>query len=478
MLPEIIKKIYVINLKSCIDRKKHIIEEFKNIGVQNYDFFDAIEKNSNEVIEKMKSGYVKKFPPCFRCQNNLCNCDNNVLINSQVGNWCSFIKIMNEIKEKEYEPEDMIMICEDDLKFKDNSITNFNLMINLLNFDKYNIKLNKPILIRVEDREKNREFLSTQELKMVKKKSMSNACFIINKLFAETFIKNLPKINTTSDIFIHYVLPKRDKSIQHFTIIPSLVYQLSDHKDAVFTSEIHPKGINEEDRIRKSNHIKKIIYKKFLCIGHPRCGTTTISAYFSQMGYDVKHQNMGKDGVSSWMLAVNSNGYPWGNIQTRKKYYFENIIHIIRNPFDAIPSIILENKYSPGNKSYNFRKFHINKETKNELPKSSLLQESQLTVLEELELAIKTFLYWNKICDNQRPNVVCKIEDIKPIEKFNKNNIKLNTIKKNCNKLYNGKSYKKPVISNDIYNKIDDSLKKELIKFCNRHKYENNIIKI
>ena len=59
---------------------------------------------------------------------------------------------------------------------------------------------------------------------------------------------------------------------------PAPVYQLSDHKDAIFTSEIHPKGINEEDRIRKSNHIKKIIYKKFLCIGHPRCGN---NYYFS-----------------------------------------------------------------------------------------------------------------------------------------------------------------------------------------------------
>ena len=39
MFPEIIKKIYVINLKSCVDRKKHIIEEFKNVGIENYDFF-------------------------------------------------------------------------------------------------------------------------------------------------------------------------------------------------------------------------------------------------------------------------------------------------------------------------------------------------------------------------------------------------------------------------------------------------------
>ena len=60
------------------------------------------------------------------------------------------------------------------------------------------------------------------------------------------------------------------------------------------------------------------------------------------------------------------------------------------------------------------------------------------------------------------------------IEEFKK----LKKIPKNSKKLYAGKIYKKPVISNDIYNKIDDSLKKELVAFCKRHKYEHSVIKI
>ena len=39
-----------------------------------------------------------------------------------------------------------------------------------------------------------------------------------------------------------------------------------------------------------------------------------------------------------------------------------------KNPFDAIPSIILENKYSPDNKSYRFRKKHIKKNLNIDLP--------------------------------------------------------------------------------------------------------------
>ena len=97
-----------------------------------------------------------------------------------------------------------------------------------------------------------------------------------------------------------------------------------------------------------------------MCIGHSRCGTTSIAYYLKQMGHDVRHENMGNDGVSSWMLAVRDDKYPWGNEKDKFRYYFKNIIHVLRNPFNAIPSIILEHKYSPDNKSYKFKK-HIKK---------------------------------------------------------------------------------------------------------------------
>ena len=130
-------------------------------------------------------------------------------------------------------------------------------------------------------------------------------------------------------------------------------------------------------------------HKKFLCIGHPRCGTTSISDYLNQMGYNVGHESMGCDGTSSWMLAVKDNNYPFGNIKTIEKYNFENIIHLVRNPFDAIPSIILENKYSPNNKSYNFRRKHINNVFDINLPEIDI---NTITLLEDIEIAIKTYI--------------------------------------------------------------------------------------
>ena len=40
-------------------------------------------------------------------------------------------------------------------------------------------------------------------------------------------------------------------------------------------------------------------------------------------------------------LTVNDN-YPWGDVQDKYRYYFENIIHVVRNPFEAIPESIFD----------------------------------------------------------------------------------------------------------------------------------------
>ena len=57
---DIIEKIFVINLEKCIDRKEHIIKEFKNYNIQNYEFFKATNADSEIVKDMMTNGFVKK----------------------------------------------------------------------------------------------------------------------------------------------------------------------------------------------------------------------------------------------------------------------------------------------------------------------------------------------------------------------------------------------------------------------------------
>ena len=53
-MEKLVSKIIVINLKKSIDRKEHIINEFKKIGIENYDIYTTIDKDSDEVTNIMR----------------------------------------------------------------------------------------------------------------------------------------------------------------------------------------------------------------------------------------------------------------------------------------------------------------------------------------------------------------------------------------------------------------------------------------
>jgi GR25 family glycosyltransferase involved in LPS biosynthesis len=237
---ELISKIYVINLERCKDRKQHIEDEFSRVGITNYEFIKAIDKTEQQVIDLMKSDFVYKGR-CFRCKRpRLCNCTGKKLIPGQIGNWCSFIKVMDKIIEDEQ--TGLIMICEDDIKFKEGSINIINNFITHENLaNKYKINFNEPIVIRLSNcYDRNfTEKLNIKNIKFNQNAVMSNPCFLINLEFAKIFKEKLKKIKTTSDIFIHSNLPLNIKIIQHFTFNKPLAYQLSFLKQySQFKSEI------------------------------------------------------------------------------------------------------------------------------------------------------------------------------------------------------------------------------------------------
>jgi GR25 family glycosyltransferase involved in LPS biosynthesis len=231
-----ISKIYIIHLSSCIKRKKHLEKELKRMDIQNYEIFEAIRWDSMEVNQKISSGFVKK-PPCFRCNSNNCDHKNKILQERQIGNWCSFINLMKKIGEEK--PPDLIMILEDDIKFADNYNIIMKKLLNENTFKQYDIDINKPLLIRLGGITFNSTIHpSMTNLKLIKTPTMSNPCFMINYKFAESFLSNLNEINTTSDIFIHKILPKMDTTIQDFTLIPQIAHELSYGPKAIFKSTI------------------------------------------------------------------------------------------------------------------------------------------------------------------------------------------------------------------------------------------------
>lgn len=242
---------YVINLESCPDRKEHIIEEFKRVGITNYEFFKATPMDSNEVADMFRSGFVKMCPPCFRCNRKECRCSNNALFRTQIGNWCSFINIMKDIIKNDR--KGLIMISEDDIKFRDGGKEYMDSLITDENFKKHGITYDKPILIRVEQK--------TQTGKgLVRTVTMGNPCFIINILYAQSFLRNLKKIVHTSDTYIHRMLPKIDTSIQNFGMAPGPVYELSFKPGSKFNSTVHPRNKRKHcKRVEAVNHFNMYI---------------------------------------------------------------------------------------------------------------------------------------------------------------------------------------------------------------------------
>ncbi len=251
--------IYTINLRQSADRRQHVIQEFKRMGVDNFEIFTATDKDSAEVKNLMRSKVVKKYPPCYSCGKYICLCKSNYLIAPQIGNWLSFIRVFKDMIDKNYQ---YALITEDDVKFSDLTEKVFNTLINLESFAANGIDINKPILIRFEKRNNIQDQHKPPTFKT--EKSMSNACFMVNKLFAESFIKHLTIIDRTSDMFIHYQILKLDPSIQHFSTSPMPAYQMSDNPQAIFYSEIQPRGIDQADLQRKKNHKFRIEYWEYL----------------------------------------------------------------------------------------------------------------------------------------------------------------------------------------------------------------------
>jgi GR25 family glycosyltransferase involved in LPS biosynthesis len=172
----IFENILCLSLKESMERRQHIESEFAAVGIKKYKIIDAINQNDPKVFEMYKNGLVKKFPPCFRCGKNECNCDNNVLIPQQVANFLSHRKIWGYILEKDFK---WALIVEDDIKFTDYYKNVLNDLKSKDYFSVYNIAKNSESLIRLgwaKSTDHNPKMKTALISNMLR---MSNPCYFI-----------------------------------------------------------------------------------------------------------------------------------------------------------------------------------------------------------------------------------------------------------------------------------------------------------
>src|SRR5689334_22854394 len=54
-------------------------------------------------------------------------------------------------------------------------------------------------------------------------------------------------------------------------------------------------------------------HRAIIITGHPRCGTASAHALCQKLGLDVGGEEVGADGISSWMMAVDDRYHPYGD---------------------------------------------------------------------------------------------------------------------------------------------------------------------
>ena len=190
-----IKNIFYINLKHRKDRKEHIEQQLKNIGLTNFERFDAIK-----------------------------------LQNGRVGCSMSHLKCLNLAKERKYE---YVLICEDDATF-----LNPSLFINQINkFFKNKRVHNWDVLLLGGNNIP--PYKQIDETCIRVSHCQTTTCYLVNGHYFDTLIENIKQginnlirepENSRSYAIDMYWLNLQKKHIW-LLIVPLSVIQREDYSD-------------------------------------------------------------------------------------------------------------------------------------------------------------------------------------------------------------------------------------------------------
>lgn len=76
--------------------------------------------------------------------------------------------------------------------------------------------------------------------------------------------------------------------------------------------------------------------RRLLVTGCGRSGTKYIAFVCRRLGLDVRHEELGRDGIASWTMAVNTHRRPYGPSSTACS--FTHVFHQVREPLATIES--------------------------------------------------------------------------------------------------------------------------------------------
>lgn len=192
--------------------------------------------------------------------------------------------------------------------------------------------------------------------------------------------------------------------------------------------------------------------EKLICgLGHSRSGTGYLSKYLQSLGIDVGHEKMGKDGIVSWMFAIdNASEVPYSiDNSVPNDYQFKYKIHVIRNPYNAIQSVAMG---SDSLESWEYRKKFINLNMN----------------LNKYELAIESYIKWNNLILSTSPDLSVQLENCEEIivDFLRSKNIKLKDGDDSISKKTNTRSYNY-LKKSELVDELSDEYIDKLLAFYN-----------
>ena len=140
-------------------------------------------------------------------------------------------------------------------------------------------------------------------------------------------------------------------------------------------------------------------------LGHPRCGTGFTASLLQQHGRDVGHEELGADGIVSWMQVAKRSSPPWG--ATLTDYPSDTSVFLVaRSPLAALNSVATENQQI---RSIGFRAEVIWERCGVDLF-AAANQTGEAAIYDFLGWAVMSMAYWFRLCLEEKPALVFRVE--------------------------------------------------------------------
>lgn len=135
-----------------------------------------------------------------------------------------------------------------------------------------------------------------------------------------------------------YAIPMRPRFMQLTPFVSRVLDHFSDQPAAL--SELFANVTADvREAIEVLTELDAVLRTEVRCLitGCGRSGTRYIARLLSAAGLDIGHETMGKDGIASWLLAVDAGYAGYGPL--RRFFRFQTILHQIRDPLSVISSM-------------------------------------------------------------------------------------------------------------------------------------------